>query len=145
MNKTWQKIVVLVLGFALAVSFAAGAIFGGGAPAKDLTPYLSAYDQQATAYWVSGASRWPVFDQAHSGIRQAVLDEGGRILSATVTSQAEKTTEDGDTVVVEAQVATTWKLEMAGRTTDSSSTDGHRLVFDATTGELLEDNLQQVP
>lgn len=141
MNKTWQKIVVLVLGFALAVSFAAGAVFGGGSQQTDPTPYLSGYDEQATAYWVSGASQWPVFDQAHADIRQSVIDDGGRILSAKVTSQAEKTTDEGDRVVIEAQVGTSWRLQMAGQTNDSSSTDGHRLVFDEATGELLEDSL----
>lgn len=146
MNKTWQKIVVLVLGFALTVSFAAGAIFGGGSPAKDPAPYLAAYDQQATAYWLSGKSSSSVLDAANRPVRQAWLDGDRRLLSATVTSRATDVRDEDDRLVVEAEVTTTlrWR-DREAEPVDSGTADPHRLVFDEATGELLEDSFEQVP
>ncbi|WP_420176278.1 hypothetical protein [Luteococcus sp. OSA5] len=147
----WRKIVVVALGLALALSFGLGAAMApqGSPRAVDAQDLLARYDEQATTYWMSGQSEWPALEQSLGPIRRAVDGEGFRIVDAESQSSQESVREDGQALVVEASTSTTWVLtgQPSGSPapsgqppqTRSSSTDRHRLTFDASSGELLRD------
>ncbi|MEL4504741.1 hypothetical protein AAEX63_07885 [Luteococcus sp. H138] len=140
----WKKIVVILLGVALAASFGFGAV-GASSPPRPSTPeLLASYDQQAIGYWVSGRSSSPALADALKASRESFVGNGISIVQADSRSVAVSESEQGDRWEVRAKVNTSWVLrqDSTGRQETSTSTDDHRLVYDRD-GELVSDEFVQ--
>ncbi|MGO4957644.1 hypothetical protein ACTQ49_10305 [Luteococcus sp. Sow4_B9] len=150
----WRKIVVILLGVALAAGFGVSALAPQQSTVeRDVEPFLANYDGQAAAYWRTGRTEWPALEKSLGPIRSAVQAEGFQITEAASQSVVEEAKREGNRWVVKASTTTSWTLvgipsaatgstpspSAAPTQTSSSSTDAHRFTFDAQSGELVSD------
>ncbi|GAB2477072.1 hypothetical protein GCM10027030_09220 [Luteococcus sediminum] len=145
-SSMWRKIMVVVLGLAMAASMGLGALSMQPSAEQKAQQradeLMTSYDEQAQRFWTTGSSQWPVIEQTFAGVRESVAKQGLEIIRATSDSSIEQASQDNGRTVVEASTRLDWTVtgDKAPEGAQSGHTYRHVLTFDEA-GTLLSDQV----